>query len=168
MVYLEKMQQLFSQGKYKELKELCKSQLSIHSEDVDLLFFYASSLEALGEHEAAKNYFKRLFDITKDRLFLICQSIPDFAQGNRDGAVDELNEVAAKEDDLNKLFQAFRIAVQNGAPEVGSKLLYSSFKRDPKTTIVKLQEFFESVSDPSPERKRFFVTLLDFLNKLSK
>ncbi len=168
MVYLEKMQQLFSEGRYKELKEFCKAQLSIRPENVDLLFFYASSLEALGEHEAAKNYFKKLFSITKDRLFLICESISDFAQGNREGALVELDEVAINEEDPNKLFYAFKIAVQNKEPELGSKALYKSFKCAPKITIEKLQEFFEGFKEASSERRQFFIALLTFLSKLSK
>lgn len=168
MVYLDKMEKMFTEAKYKELKEFCAAQLSIYSEDVDLLFFYASALDALGEYEVAKNFFTKLFNITKDRLFLICESIPDFAIGNRDEALAELEKAVDEESDPNKLFLAFKIAVQNSEVDVGSRVLYKCFKNNPKRAMERLQELFESVTWASTERRIFFISVLSLLRELSK
>ena len=93
MVFLQKMQQMFTEKKYSELKEFCKAELDLRPEDVDLLFFYASALGALGENKAAKNAFEKLFRLTKDRLFLVCESIPTFKEGLCEEAEKELREV---------------------------------------------------------------------------
>lgn len=162
------MKTMFAQGQYTELKAFCKTQLEIYDDDVDILFYYASSLEALGEHEAAQNFFTRLFNITKDRLFLICSTIPEFQRGKRKEALAALDEVAADEDDPNKLLYAFKIAVKNGEPGVGSKILYKSFHTDPKLTVDTLQVFFEEFNNIGLTRERFLISVLDLLRELSK
>ncbi len=168
MAFLQKMQQMLSENKCRELKEFCKAELDLRPEDVDLLFFYASALEALGENKAAKNAFEKLFRLTKDRLFLICESIPDFREGLREDAEKELAEVEREEKDVNKLFFAFKVAVGNGEIEVGRRVFYKCFTLDSKKAIELLEAYYESLHARSIEKRMFFVSVLGLLREVSK
>lgn len=168
MAFLQKMQQMFSEKRYAELREFCKAELDLRPEDVDLLFFYAGSLEALGEHKSAKNAFERLFRLTKDRLFLVCESIPAFKEGMFEEAEKELEEVAREEQDLPRLFFAFKVAVENGKVEMGRKILHKCFSLDSKKTIELLEAHYEGLHARSIERRMFFVSILSLLKELGK
>jgi tetratricopeptide (TPR) repeat protein len=168
MVFLQKMQQMFSEKKYKELKEFCKAELDLRPDDVDLLFFYASAIEALGENRAAKNAFEKLFRLTKDKLFLVCESIPAFREGLREEAEKELEEVEREEKDVNKLFFAFKVAVNNGELEIGRRVFYKCITLDAKKTSELLQAYYESLHANSIEKRMFFVSVLELLKDVSK
>ncbi|MEM3422560.1 MAG: hypothetical protein QXF35_02415 [Candidatus Bilamarchaeaceae archaeon] len=168
MVYYEKLQKMFKEGKYAEIKSFCESELQLHPNDIDLTFYYASSLEALGEHEKARNYFEKLFNLTKENIFLICKSIPSFALGERAKAKEDIEKVLKVEKDPNILFYAFKVAVKNGESTTAKHGLFLALKTSPEKTIENLQKFFEEVKGTSIERRVFFVSIINLLRSLPK
>jgi len=168
MAYLEKMQKMFSEKKYAELKSFCEGELSLHQNDIDLLFFYASALEALGEHEKARNYFEKLFNITKEKLFLVCKSIPSFSLGERQTAIRDLEKVKNDEENPHVLFYAFKVAVKNGEIETAQKILYKAFKKSPNETIDNLQKFFEDIKTASMEKRIMFIAIINLLREIKR
>lgn len=168
MAYLEKLQKMFADGKYAELKAFCERELSLRSDDVDLLFYYASSLEALGEHEKARNYFEKLFRITKENFFLICKSIPSFNMGDRESAMEEIDKVLATEKDPNVLFYAFKVAIKNDEISLAQAILSRAFRLSPEKTIENMQNFFEQIKGASVERRKFFISVINLLRSLPR
>ena len=167
MAYLMKLKQLRKEKKYKELGEFCKEKLQFSPEDTDLLFYYAVSLEFMGEYDAAKNAFEKLFRITKDRIFRICEAIPEFMKGDRKKAVSIL-KYANKDDDPAHLFFAFRIAMDGGEERLASEALKKAFASDPNKTILLLQAYFEGLHEKRPERLLLFVALLELLKEVER
>jgi tetratricopeptide (TPR) repeat protein len=168
MAYLKKMEQLFSEKKYAELKAFCKDRLQITPDDPDVVFYYASALEAMGEHHAARNAFERLHRITKDLLFMICEAIPEFMDGQRDEAVSILKKATMEDEKESDLFLIFRIAAERGETEIASDALIKAYRNDPQKTLQDLQVHIEGLHEQRPERARLFVTVLRILMDIAK
>ncbi|MFP3949945.1 MAG: hypothetical protein ACLFUZ_02515 [Candidatus Micrarchaeia archaeon] len=166
MVYLKKMQEMFSKGKNKELNEFCREKLQYSHEDIDLLFFYGVTLNELGEHKKAKNIFRKLFNLTHDRLFLTCESISEFDDLNRADALESLSNAIREGESLGNLFLAFRVAFENSEIEAARHALYMCFRRDPKKTISRLQEFFEKKQIKDADKRIKIVKMLNTLKDI--
>jgi tetratricopeptide (TPR) repeat protein len=165
MAYLRKLRQLHKAKKYAELLEFCKGKLQFSPEDTDLLFYKALSLESLGRHDAAKNAFEKLFRITHDELFRICEAVPQFGKGERKSAVSILKYETKKTEDAPRLFFAFRIASGQGEVKVAADALKKAFSINPKKTLSLLQDYFESLQEKRAERALLFVALLGILRE---
>ncbi len=168
MAYLKKMQNMFAKGEYAELNIFCKEKLEFTPEDVDLLFFYASTLNSLGKHKEARNAFHKLFIMTQDRLFLTCESIPEFDEFDREGALKSLAEAIKGEKSVDNLFIAFEVAFANGEVEMARQALYFCFRTDSRKTVSKLQEFFEKKHIKDPEKRIMVVEMLATLKRILK
>lgn len=168
MAYLKKLEQLLKEKKHTELKKFCKEKLQFSSDDTDLLFYYAISLEILGEYDAARNTFEKLFRITKNKIFRICEAVPEFMKGDRKKAVSILKYATKKDSDPTHLFFAFRIAIEGGEGRLASEALKKAFSYDPKKTISLLQKYFEGLHEKRPERLLLFVALLELLEETER
>jgi len=166
MAYLKKLEKLLKEKKHSELQEFCREKLQFKPEDTDLLFYYAVSLEMLGEYDAARNTFEKLFRITKDKIFRICEAIPEFMKGDNEKAASILKYATKKDDDPGHLFLAFRIAIEGGEGALASAALRKAFSLGPSRTIVLLQEYFEGLHEKRPERILLFVSLLELLKEV--
>lgn len=167
MVFLKKMEEMFSQGKYAELLAFCREQKEFYPEDVDVLFNYASALEALGKYAEARNAFAKLFRITNERLFLICETLPDFMEGKEKEAVEALEKEIEEDNKAESLFFAFEVAVKNDEPAVAKKAFLKAFEIDPKKAIELLQDLFEK-SKGTVAQRVLFVTIINVLKSLEK
>ncbi len=165
MAYLKKLEQLLKEKKHMELKKFCKEKLQFNPEDTDLLFYYAVSLEMLGEYDAAKNTFEKLFRITNDKIFRICEAVPEFMKGNKEQAVSILKYATRKDSDPAHLFFAFRVAIEGGEREIASEALKKAFASGPKKTVSLLQKYFAGLHEKRPERLLLFVALLELLKE---
>lgn len=167
MVFLKKMQDMFSQKKYSELIAFCKEQMEFYPDDVDILFNYASALEATGRYAEARNAFAKLFRITNERLYLICETLPDFMEGKEKEAVAALEKEISEDDKVESLFFAFEVAAKNGEPKVAKKALTKALQIDTKKTTQLLQELFEKAK-VSMEERLLLVTVIELLKSLEK
>ncbi|MFA6530309.1 MAG: hypothetical protein WCT31_01150 [Candidatus Micrarchaeia archaeon] len=165
-MYAEKMNEMFAGKKYQELEEFCKRELSLYPKDIDLLFFYSSALEAQGKYSLAKKSFIKLFNITKDRIFQVCESIAEFAEGDRAQGEKTLNEITDKEENLDKLFKVFEVAIKNDEGNIGLRILQKCFMLNRKKTIEFLQELFEKSHERKPERALIMVNTINLLKSL--
>lgn len=166
MAYLKKLGQLLKEKKHRELKEFCREKLQFSPEDTDLLFYYGVALEQLGEYDAARNTFENLFRITKDKIFRICEAVPEFMKGDREKAVAILKYTEKKDSDPEHLFFAFRVAIEGGEGALASELLRKAFASGPGETIRLLQEYFEGLHEKRPERLLLFVSLIELLREM--
>ena len=162
------MKKMLLEGKYAELEEFCKTQLSINPEDIEILFHYASVLEALGKHEKAEKIFSKLFRITNDRLFLICRAIPKFREGSREDAVEELKKVRQEEESVDTLLFLFEVAMRNGETDVAGEAFYKAFKKDHKKAIAYFQEFFEKSRGMGKQKRILIASILMLLKEFGE
>lgn len=165
MAYLQELRQLHKGKKYSQLLEFCREKLQFSPEDTDLLFHEALALEGLGKHDSAKNAFEKLFRITHDELFRICEAIPQFGKGERKSAVSILKYETKKANDAPRLFFAFRVASGQGEMNVAGEALRKAFSLDHKKTLALLQNYFEGLHEKRAERAMLFVTLLGILRE---
>ncbi|MCP4646920.1 MAG: hypothetical protein GY852_04185 [bacterium] len=154
--------------KYGELKKLCEHRLSLEPNDMDALFYYATVLEVTGDFEGAEKKFEKLYNITKDRMFLVCEALPEFMQGKRKEAAAKLRKVTEEEGDCNKVFYVFKMAVQNGEINIGREALLKCLKIDSDKTRQNLSEFFASLKPKSMEERKFLVNLIILLNDVQQ
>ncbi|MBD3398375.1 tetratricopeptide repeat protein [Candidatus Micrarchaeota archaeon] len=169
MAYLKKLRHLAKENKYSELEQFCKSKLQFSPGDPDLMFYYAVALEEQGEYAKARNVFEKLYRITHDWLFRICEAIPEYMQGNSKTAKKILKKATEKENkSAANLFFAFRIAVNANDAEAAKEALWKAFAIDPEKTLGRLREFFEKTKEKRPERRKLFVALLGLLSDMRK
>ncbi len=166
MAYLKKLEQFLKEKQHAELQKFCREKLQFTPEDTDLLFYYAVSLEMLGRYDASRNTFEKLFRITKDKIFRICEAIPEFMKGDKEKAVSILKYATRKDDNPEHLLFAFRVAIDGGEGRIASEALKKAFSLDPNKTIVLLQEYFEGLHEKRPERVLLFVSLLELLKEV--
>jgi len=166
MTQAQEMERLFNGKKYSELLQICKGRIDLFPEDVNALFYYASALHALGRYKESKNTFAKLFAITKDRLFLICESIPEFSGDGQEDAVSLLRKETEEDDKAENLLFVFRVAIKNGEFDVANNALRKAFNSDPKKTIDALQEIFEKTHAKSIEMRLLFATVIKMLRNL--
>lgn len=168
MAYLKKLERLAREKEYVALKAFCKEKLQFSPEDTDLLFYCAVSMEQLGEYDSARNTFEKLFRITKDKIFRICEAVPEFMKGDREKAVKILKYAKKKDEKPENLFFAFRIAIDAGEGALASELLRKAFASGPRKTIQLLQEYFEGMHEKRPERLLLFVSLIELLREVER
>ena len=169
MAHLEKLKQLYQRGEYVQLQAFCKEKLEFNPGDPDLLFYYAVSLEAQKKYGAAKNAFEKLYRITNDLVFRICESIPEYKEGNTKNAGKMLRWAVDKENEnVENLFFAFRVAVESGETKTAQKTLAKAIAIDPAKTREFIQGYFEKTGDLGMERKLLLIALLDFLRTMEK
>ncbi|MBN2122471.1 hypothetical protein JW721_05470 [Candidatus Micrarchaeota archaeon] len=165
MAYLQELRALHKAREYAELLEFCKGKLQFSPEDTDLLFHMALALEGLGRHDAARNAFEKLFRITHDELFRICEAVPQFSKGERKSAISILKYETRKTEDAPRLFFAFRLASEQGEANVAADALRKAFAVDHKKTLSLLQGYFEGLHEKRAQRALLFVTLLGILRE---
>lgn len=152
-----------------QLQAFCKEKLEFNPEDPDLLFYYAVSLEAQKKYGTAKKAFEKLYRITHDLIFRMCESIPEYKEGNKKNAGKMLTWTVEKENkNVENLFFAFRVAVEEGEAKTAQKTLAKAISMDPVKTREFIQDYFEKIMGLGMERKLLIIALLDFLRTMEK